>query len=105
MSRTKNEIHSFIHLLYLHTYSDLARLEVRRLRDLLSVKSDAVYSLENRKQQLLLSMDERKHEISVHRDILRAELKSLQEDKHSVMMELRNREANVERLKARFEVT
>ncbi len=68
------------------------------------MKSDAVYSLENRKQQLLLSMDERKHEISVHRDILRAELKSLQEDKHSVMMELRNREANVERLKARFEV-
>jgi chromosome segregation ATPase len=84
--------------------NDLSRLEVRRLRDLLSAKSDAVYSLENRKQQLLLSMDERKHEISVHRDILRAELKSLQEDKHSVTMELRSRQANVDRLKARFEV-
>lgn len=68
------------------------------------MKSDAVFSLENRKQQLLLSMDERKHEISVHRDILRAELKSLQEDKHNVTMELRNRQANVDRLKARFEV-
>ena len=33
--------------------NDLLRLEVRRLRDLLSAKADAVFSLENRKQQLL----------------------------------------------------
>lgn len=83
--------------------NDLARLEVRRLRDLLSAKSDAVFSLENRKQQLLLSMEERKHEISVHRDVLKAELKALNEDKHSVTMELREREANVERLQSRFQ--
>lgn len=83
--------------------NDLARLEVRRLRDLLSAKSDAVFSLENRKQQLLLSMEERKQEITVHRDILRSELKALNEDRHNVTMELRNRQANVEKLKARFD--
>ena len=83
--------------------NDLARLEVRRLRDLLSAKTDAVFSLENRKQQLLLSMEERKQEIMVHRDILRAELKALNEDRHNVTMELRNRQANVEKLKARFD--
>jgi hypothetical protein len=44
----------------------LLRLEVRRLRDLLSAKADSVYSLENRKQQLLLSMEERKQDIWVH---------------------------------------
>lgn len=83
--------------------NDLLLLEVRRLRDLHSAKTDAVFSLENRKQQLMLSMEERKQEISVHRDLLRAELKALNEDRHSVMMELRNRQANVDRLKSRFD--
>mmetsp|Transcript_7915 Transcript_7915/g.13116 ORF Transcript_7915/g.13116 Transcript_7915/m.13116 type:complete len:931 (-) Transcript_7915:200-2992(-) len=83
--------------------NDLLLLEVRRLKDLLSAKSDAVFSLENRKQQLLLSMEERKQEINVHRDLLKAELKALSEDRHNITMELRNRQANVERLKSRFE--
>jgi hypothetical protein len=63
-------------------------LEVRRLRDLLSAKADSVYSLENRKQQLLLSMEERKQEILVHRDVLKAELRTLNEERHKVTMDL-----------------
>lgn len=85
--------------------NDLLLLEVRRLKDLLSAKSDAVFSLENRKQQLLLSMEERKQEIAVHRDLLKAELRALNDDRHNITMELRNRQANVERLKSRFEAT
>jgi chromosome segregation ATPase len=85
--------------------NDLLLLEVKKLKDLLSAKSDAVFSLENRKQQLLLSMEERKQEIAVHSDLLRAELKALQEDRHRITLELRQRQANVERLKARFEAT
>ena len=83
--------------------NDLLRLEVRRLKDLLSAKADSVYSLENRKQQLLLSMEERKQEILVHRDILKAELKTINEEKHKVTMDFRNKEANVAKLKARFD--
>lgn len=83
--------------------NDLLKLEVRRLKDLLSAKSDAVYSLENRKQQLLLSMEERKQEILVHKDILIAEQKALNDAKHNLVMEVRNREANIDRLKSRFE--
>lgn len=83
--------------------NDLLRLEVRRLRDLLSAKADSVYSLENRKQQLLLSMEERKQEILVHKDVLKAELKTLSEEKHRVTMDLRQREASVAKLKARYE--
>lgn len=83
--------------------NDLLRLEVRRLRDLLSAKADAVFSLENRKQQLELSLAERKEEIKVHLDVLRAELRVGNEEKHKVTMELRNREANVEKLRSRFE--
>mmetsp|Transcript_20949 Transcript_20949/g.30202 ORF Transcript_20949/g.30202 Transcript_20949/m.30202 type:complete len:930 (+) Transcript_20949:83-2872(+) len=87
----------------LTVHNDVLRLEVRRLRGLLSLKADAVCSLENRKQQLALSLEERKEEISVHREILRAELRLLQDEKHSVTMDLRNRELAVERLKARYE--
>lgn len=83
--------------------NDLLRLEVRRLRDLLSAKADAVFSLENRKEQLELSLAERKEEINVHREILRAELRVANEDKHNVTMNLRSREANVEKLRSRFE--
>jgi len=83
--------------------NDLLRLEVRRLRDLLSAKADAVFSLENRKQQLLLSMEERKQEIAVHKDVLKAELKSLNDDKHKLIIELKEREATIEKLKARFD--
>ena len=85
--------------------NDLLRLEVRRLRDLLSAKADVVFSLENRRQQLLLSMEERKQEISVHKDVLRFQLKTLNEEMHKITMDLREREANVEKLKARFEAT
>ena len=83
--------------------NDLLRLEVRRLRDLLSAKADAVFSLENRKQQLLLSMEERKQEIAVHKDVLKAELKSLNDDKHKLIIELKEREATIEKLKSRFD--
>jgi len=85
--------------------NDLLRLEVRRLRDLLSAKADAVFSLENRKEQLELSLAERKEEINVHREVLRAELRVANEEKHKVTMDLRSREANVEILRSRFEAT
>ena len=83
--------------------NDLMRLEVRRLKDLLSAKADAVFSLENRRQQLLLSMEERKQEIDVHRDVLKAEHRTANEEKHKSTMDLRDREKQVEKLKARFE--
>jgi hypothetical protein len=38
-----------------------------------------VFSLENRKFQLQLSMEERKHEVEVHRELLQAQLKMVQE--------------------------
>ncbi len=84
--------------------NDVLRLEVRRLRDLLSAKADVVFSLENRKQQLLLSMEERKSEISVHKDVLKAQYKTLNDEKHKLITDLRDRENKVEKLKARFEI-
>lgn len=47
--------------------TDLLKLEMKRLRDLLTVKKDELFALENRRQQLVFSMEERKHEIAAHR--------------------------------------
>ena len=82
---------------------DLLRPEVKRFKDILSSKADAVFTLESRKQQLLLSMEERKAEIAVHRDVLKAEFKGLNEEKHKLIMDLCNRESVVDNLKSRFE--
>jgi hypothetical protein len=67
-------------LLLVYTFSLFQ--QVHRLRQLLSMHADEVYSLESRKAQLKLSLDERRHEIEVHRDGLKAELKLVREDIH-----------------------
>ncbi len=41
--------------------------EVKRLRDILALHADEVFSLENRKFQLQMSAQERRHEVEVHR--------------------------------------
>ena len=45
---------------------DVLQLEVRKLRSVLSGRSDDVFGLENRKLQLEMSMEERRREIEVH---------------------------------------
>ena len=83
---------------------DVLRLEAKRLRDLLSLRADEVYGLENRKFELQMSMEERRHEIEAHREVLRAELKSAQEGVHKATLEVKERATRVERLQSRYEV-
>ena len=45
--------------------NDVMRLEMKRLRGILNGAADEVFSLENRRQQLNMSMKERKAEIQV----------------------------------------
>jgi hypothetical protein len=54
-----------------------------------------VFSLENRKFQLQQSMEERKQEVTVHLDGLRAEQKFVREDIHRITLELKEREMKV----------
>lgn len=83
---------------------DVLKLEVKRLRDALNDRSDAVFSLENRKFQLQLSMDERKHEVEVHRELLAAQLKMTREDIHRATLEMKERSMRVGKLQTKFEV-
>ena len=41
---------------------DLLALDARRVRELLNARVDGVFTLENRKLQLQLSIEERRHE-------------------------------------------
>ncbi|RHY40918.1 hypothetical protein DYB30_003465 [Aphanomyces astaci] len=83
--------------------ADLQKLEVKRLKDLLNSRADEVFSLENREFQLKKSMDERKREISVHREVQRAQVKAAEEERHKISVEHGDREMRVTKLQAKFE--
>jgi len=51
-----------------------------------------VYGLTNRRFQLQCTIEERTREIQVHGDMLRAELKVLEDDQHRVALELKERQ-------------
>ncbi|KAF0687146.1 Aste57867_21117 [Aphanomyces stellatus] len=83
--------------------SDLQKLEVKRLKDLLNSRADEVFTLENREFQLKKSMEERKKEISVHREVQRAQVKAAEEERHKISVEHGDREMKVKKLQAKFE--
>ena len=63
----------------------------------------SVFGLANRKFQLEQSMEERKHEIKVHRDVQRAAHKASSEERHRVAMESKARQSKVKTLKSKYE--
>eukprot|EP00002_Diphylleia_rotans_P040756 TRINITY_DN9745_c0_g1_i3.p1 TRINITY_DN9745_c0_g1~~TRINITY_DN9745_c0_g1_i3.p1 ORF type:complete len:708 (-),score=224.99 TRINITY_DN9745_c0_g1_i3:232-2355(-) len=83
---------------------NVMKLEVKRLRDLLNSRADEVFALQNRKYQLKMSMEEREKEIEVHKEMIKAQLKSADEDKHSVLVELKERLVKVDKLRNKYEV-
>lgn len=81
---------------------DLLKLEVRKLRNALSERSDEVYNLENRINQLQLSKEERKKEIESHQKMQRANIKLLEEERHKLAMDVQNRAAQVQKLRNKY---
>ena len=67
---------------------DVKKLDIKKLRDTVNVEADRVYGLDNRKNQLEMSMEEREKEISVHKDILTSEYKAAEDERHKVAVEL-----------------
>merc|ERR1719482_1287242 len=82
---------------------DILRLEVKRLKQQLASKSENLYSLENRKQQLQISMEEREKEIEVHQEVLRSQLRSQEEERHKTAIELAERKQKIYNLKMKYE--
>jgi hypothetical protein len=82
--------------------NDVMRLVVKRLRDTLNSKADEVFNLENRRQQLKLSMEERKEEIGVHTEVRRAQIRAALDEKHKNSVELGQRRGVVDKLKSKY---
>ena len=82
---------------------DCMKLEIKKLKYTVNVESDKVFSLENRKYQLEMSMEEREREIQVHKDILVSELKAAEEERHKVAKELQKRKVKVKNLRLKYE--
>merc|ERR1719353_1861497 len=86
-------------------HHDVMKLEVSRLRTKLTARTEQVFALENRKQQLQLSMQEREKEVEVHLDVLRAQHRVAQDERHTTAIELAERKRKIYSLKMKYEAT
>ncbi|MDP2060932.1 MAG: hypothetical protein Q8J97_14415, partial [Flavobacteriaceae bacterium] len=84
--------------------ADVLKLQVERLKKLLLRRDDELLGLENRRQQLDLTVTEREAEIAVHHDVLRMEAKTTEEERRQIAGELKERQRQVEHLKSRYQV-
>merc|ERR1712187_427338 len=60
-------------------------------------------SLEKRKQQRQISMEEREKEVEVHTEGLKTQLRAAQEEKHKSAIELAERKSKIYNLKMKYE--
>lgn len=83
---------------------NMLRLQVQKLSDQVNMKCDELISLENRRQQLQLSMEERICEIDSHLGALRVQLKTEEEARHQSTIELQERKRRADTLAAKYQV-
>lgn len=79
------------------------KLEIKKIKENLNKATDHVYGLENKKNQLEMSMQEREKEILVHRDVLLAEQKAIEDERHRIAIELAERKNKVKNLRIKYE--
>ena len=83
---------------------NILKLEIKRLRDMLHGKADEVLSLEKRKLQLETAMNERRQEIEIHTDMLRAQLKAGIDERSQISSELHERISKIDKLRKRWAI-
>lgn len=83
---------------------DVLKLQVKRRRGLLMKRSDEVSGLENRKYQLELTFAEKENQVASQKAILTAELKSVEEERRNIALELSERKVQINKLKNKFDI-
>ncbi len=82
---------------------DLMKLEIKKRAEIVGAAANKAIGEDNKKAQLEMSLEEREKEIYVHRDVLSAELKAAEEERHKIAVELQDRMNKVKNLKIRYE--
>ena len=82
---------------------DLMKLDIKKIYDRLIDEANNVFSNENKLAQLELSIKEREKQINVHKDILIAEHKSAEEERHKAATELSLKSTRAKNLKLKYE--
>jgi len=80
---------------------NVIKLELKRVRDALYKSADGVVSKEKEKVQMETAMQERREEIRIHVEMLRAQTKASDNERRSVSNELHDRIERVSKLKTR----
>eukprot|EP01018_Ginkgo_biloba_P003218 Gb_26076 [translate_table: standard] len=83
---------------------DLLQMEVNRLEEILNLKTDDVYGMENTRQRLKMSIEERKTDIENRQRRQRAKLKSVQESLHYLALKRKKLYLHCEKLQSKYEV-
>lgn len=83
---------------------NMLRLQVEKLTEQVNMKAGELISLENRRQQLQLSMAERVLEIDTHIAALRTQLKTEEEARHLATIELSERAKRASTLESKYEI-
>ena len=81
--------------------NNVIKLELKRVRDALYKTADGVVSLEKEKMQMETAMKERREEIKTHVEMLRAQMKAAELERHTINSELHERLARIHKLKTR----
>jgi len=81
---------------------DVLKLELTQLRKKLREVADEVVALENRQCQLKLSMESKEKEIALHKEVLRMEHRTTEEQRHEFLTTLNEKKMMVEKLEARL---
>merc|ERR1711988_1635199 len=81
---------------------DVLKLELTQLRTRLREVADDVVALENRQAQLKLSMESKEKEIALHKEVLRMEHRTAEEQRHEFLTTLNENKMMVNKLDARL---
>merc|ERR1711959_675592 len=81
---------------------DVLKLELTQLRQRLREVVDDVVALENHQAQLKLSMESKDKEIALHKEVLRMEHRTAEEQRHEFLTTLNEKKMMVNKLEARL---
>ncbi|XP_037088549.1 coiled-coil domain-containing protein 39-like [Pollicipes pollicipes] len=83
---------------------NMLRLTIKQLRRSLHAQVEQVFSLDQQRLDMDTAMKERRQEILAQKDLLKAELRALDEEIHKLGRDLTDRASKLDKMKKRYEV-